>query len=277
MPAPFLRNLLALGALLPSALLAQPLISEIMYHPPGPVEDLDQEWLELHNPTAQDLDLTGYRFSQGITFTFPPGTLLPPGGRLVVAAQVAAFQNAHPGFASPLVGGWTGHLSNAGEQLQLDDPLGRKVNDLHYASEGDWALRARGPLSFGHRGWLWLNPADGSGSSAELRQAALGNGNPQNWAPSTAPGGSPGAPNSTSSPDLAPLIKNPQHRPLLPGPTDPVTISCSLEDESPNPPAPLHWRGAPLFIAPRAHCAAHLPRADACDPLGPHRVRGLQV
>ena len=256
MPSPLLpalRRLLGIGALLPTALLAQPLISEIMYHPPGPVEDLAQEWLELHNPTPQDLDLSHYRFSQGITFTLPPGTRLAPNGYLVVAAQVDAFQKAHPGFGGPLVGGWTGHLSNAGEQIQLDDALGHKVNDLSYASEGDWAIRARGPLSFGHRGWDWLNPADGSGSSAELRQPALGNGSAQNWAPSSAPGGSPGAPNSTSSPDLAPLIKNPQHRPLLPLPSDPVTISCSLEDEAPNPTATLHWRldgTTPFLTAP---------------------------
>src|SRR4029434_2433666 len=135
-------------------------------------------------------------------------------------ANVATFNADHPGFAGQLIGGWTGRLSNSGEQIQLDDALGVKVNDVSYADEGDWALRGRGVLSFGHRGWDWFNDADGGGKTIELRDPALGNGSGQDWGFSTPVGGTPGAANSLASTNIAPLIKDVKHRPQIPHSTD---------------------------------------------------------
>ncbi len=221
---------------------AAPVINEIYFRPPGVIEPAGEEWLEIRNPDAVAVDVSGWSFSKGVSFTIPAATTIPAGGYLVVAANVAAFNSANPGFAGTVIGGWTGTLANGGEQLQLDDALGNKVCDLKYADEGEWAVRGRGDLTFGHRGWEWFCAADGDGKSFELRNPALGIGSGQNWGVSAAAGGSPGAVNSVASANVAPLIKDAKHRPEIPTSTQAIVVSCNLEDEAPGATATLHWR-----------------------------------
>ena len=47
------------------------------------------EFIELHNPSDTPVDLSGYAFTSGINFSFPSGTILAPGGFLVVAEDPA--------------------------------------------------------------------------------------------------------------------------------------------------------------------------------------------
>ena len=58
------------------------------------------------------------------------------GDYLVVAADVAAFQAKYPGVVN-VVGGWTGQLSNSGEDVELEDALGERVDLVDYADNGD--------------------------------------------------------------------------------------------------------------------------------------------
>ena len=263
------RFLTAAAALaLPSLCAAAPVISEIFYHSSAIPEDTTQEWLEIYNPDATAVDVSGWKLNKGVAFTFPAATSIPALGRVVVAANLSAFNAAHPGFAGTVIGNWVGTLANSGEQVQLVDALGVKVNDVTYASEGDWGLRARGPVSFSHQGWIWETAADGGGKSLELRNAALGNGSGQNWAESTAAGGTPGEANSTASADLAPLIKAAEHKPNIPHSTDAIKISCALEDEVATPTATLHWRvdGAPSFTTAAMADSDGDGRVDATIP-----------
>ncbi len=223
---------------------ANPVISEIMYHAPHGVnpENSLEEWIELHNTSGAAIDLTGWKLTKGVGFTIPGGTTIPAGGHVVVAADLATFQTNYPGFAGMVVGGWTGRLSNTGENVELSDPTGSSVSKVAYADEGDWATRVRGELTFSHRGWNWESLADGGGRSLELRNPALGVKNGQNWGVSVGNGGTPGAANSVASLDVAPLIKNVKHRPELPRSTDPITVSTNIEDEAPGATATLRWR-----------------------------------
>lgn len=221
---------------------AAPVINEIYFRPPGAVENPLEEWIEINNPDAVAVDVSGWKFTKGVQFTIPDATSIPAGGYLVVASNVAAFQAAHPGFAGTVIGDWTGLLANGGEKVQLDDALGNKVSDVTYADEGEWAVRGRGDLTFLHRGWDWFCAADGGGNSFELRSAALGAGSGQNWGVSAAVGGSPGAVNSVASANVAPLIKDAKHKPDVPSSTQPIVVSCNVEDEAPGAVAMLHWR-----------------------------------
>ena len=128
------------------------IISEIMYHP---VDDTS-EFIELLNTSETvTLDLSGVAFTQGIQFTFPAGTSLAPGERLVVSS-----------FTS-------GKLSNGGETLKLDDADGSTIAEFAYSDSAPW------PTS-----------PDGSGPSLTF----LG-GDPSlplNWRASTTTGGTPG-------------------------------------------------------------------------------------
>src|SRR5262245_30022197 len=86
---------------------AFPVINEIMFHPAGVPEPLGQEWIEIYNPDGLPSDVSGWKFTDGIAFVIPNGTVIPAGGYLVVAANVVAFNAAHPGFNGALIGGWT--------------------------------------------------------------------------------------------------------------------------------------------------------------------------
>lgn len=227
---------------LTTAAFAAPVINEIMFHPPGAPEAVAQEWVEIYNPDPFTVEVSGWSFTKGVTFTMPAGTTIGPLGYLVVAADVTAFQAANPAFAGTVVGGWTGRLSNSGEQIQLDDALGEKVCEVTYADSGDWALRGRGVLSFSHKGWDWYTEADGAGKTLELRNPGLGIDCGQNWGVSGATGGSPGAANSVVAANVAPLIKDVKHRPEIPKSTDPIVVSCRVEDELPGATATLRWR-----------------------------------
>ena len=79
-----------------------------------------------------------------------------------------------------VVGGWIGQLSNRGEQLELLDTQGHRVDQVTYADQGDWAQRARGPNDQGHQGWIWQAAHDGEGKSLELINPAAPNLG-QNW------------------------------------------------------------------------------------------------
>ena len=93
-------------ALLPLASQADPVINEIMCRPGvGYPEDTTLEFVEIHNPDSEAVDLSDWALTRGADYTFPAGTSLAAGGFLVVVADVSAFQAAHPGV-SAVFGPW---------------------------------------------------------------------------------------------------------------------------------------------------------------------------
>ncbi len=237
---------LVLSSLLSIALIAgagaAPVINEIMFHPPGTLEDVGQEWLEIYNvPGTGVVYLTSWKLTNGVDFTFPAGTSIASGGYLVVAADVAKFQVAHPGVTN-VVGGWLGTLSNNSNTIRLVDVVGTKISEVTYTSGGDWALRARSAVSLTHKGWEWICEADGGGKSLELRNPVLSLDSGQNWGSSTTVGGTPGAANLLANANIAPLIKDAKHKPEIPKSTEPVVVSCAVQDEIAGATATLYWR-----------------------------------
>jgi hypothetical protein len=120
-------------------------INEILYHPP---EDRPAEFIELHNRGTSAVDVSGFQFTDGVTFTIPEGVILAAGGYLVVAQDPAHLLAAH-GVAA--LGPYTGNLANDGELVRLVDRLGNPVDQVRY-----------------HEGGRWPAWADGGGSSLEL-------------------------------------------------------------------------------------------------------------
>ena len=136
----------------------QVVINEIMYHPgfgdwgqTGYVaENLQEEYIELYNRGSTSVDVSGWKFTQGVDYTLPAGTIIGAGGYLVVVADTAVFHAKYPTVTN-YVGGWIQnlpnndeHLSNNGEKVELSDPSGNRIDSLTYASEGDWATKTRG-------------------------------------------------------------------------------------------------------------------------------------
>jgi len=219
-------------------------ITEIMYHPYHPVpgvEDIRQEYLELFNRGSEPVSLSGWRISNGVDFAFPDVTL-GAGEYLVVAAD-ADFSKAMYPWVSNVVGNWVGRLSNSGESIEILDDTGVQIDSVPYADEGDWAVRELGPEDYTHRGWVWSNQHDGGGYSLELINAGMPNEFGRNWTASTVNGGTPGAVNSAADDDIAPLILEAIHWPIIPGSDDAVTVSARILDESTTGiSAALHYR-----------------------------------
>src|SRR5436309_1592510 len=100
---------LSLIAALPSAAFSQTvLFNEIMYHPAS--TNLLEDFVELYNPAVTNADLTNWKITKGVQFTFPTNTVILAHGYLVVAADRRVFTNKYPAVAN-FVAGWTGKLS----------------------------------------------------------------------------------------------------------------------------------------------------------------------
>ncbi len=174
----FAAHALALAALLGIAVSARAdsvvTFNEIHYHPD--TAEASREYIELHNQMAVDVDMSGWRISGGVDFTFPAGTVIAGRGHLVVAVSPAGVQAAY-GVAGAL-GPWTGRLSNNGEELRLRDNSDRVMDEVAYGSDGKWPAGA-----------------DGSGASLSKTNAGAASDDPSSWAVSYQKGGTPGAAN----------------------------------------------------------------------------------
>lgn len=237
-----------------SMLAADVIITEIMYHPQS--EDPRDEFIEIYNAEPTAVDLSGWKFSDGVDFTFPLGKTLGPNQYLVIAADTSRFEVNYPSVDN-FVGGWSGALSNGGERIVLEDASGDSASSFTYADEGDWALRRDLNNFSGYDGWTWVATHDGAGKSLELVNLTLTNDSGQNWAPSTPNGGTPGAANSVQATNSAPIIRDTIHSPIVPRSTDVVFVTARITDElTTGVSASLMWRqgttvetGGPSFTA----------------------------
>ncbi len=110
-----------------------------MYHPsaPPPGGNYDKEefeYIELQNIGTAPIILTGVKFTQGVTFTFPEMTL-DAGAYTLVVEDAAAFASRYPDVTT-VAGQYSGKLNNAGETITLIDANGNTI--LSFAYDDDW-------------------------------------------------------------------------------------------------------------------------------------------
>jgi hypothetical protein len=146
--------------------------TELLYHP---LEDAELEWIELYNPMALDMDLSGWSLDDGVSYTFPEGTVLAAGGYLVVAASPERLAEA--GFAGAL-GPYEGKLDNGGERVALVSNAGRLIDSVEYGEDDPWPVHA-----------------DGSGVSLAKIAPSAASQRAESWTASAEVGGTPGADN----------------------------------------------------------------------------------
>ncbi|MCK4886782.1 MAG: lamin tail domain-containing protein [Planctomycetes bacterium] len=153
-------------------------INEIMYNPP---QGADAEYIELYNTSSSpialqsyDSDLyinVGWVFSDGISYTFPLGTIIPAHGYVVIARVPSFFTATYGSLPAEvaLLGPYDLKLDNGGERLQLSIPVGSdpdylQIDRVTYTDDPPW------PTS-----------PDGSGHSlSRIYEDAYGN-DPNNW------------------------------------------------------------------------------------------------
>ena len=119
-------------------------ISEIMYNPQGPYEQL--EFIELLNIHPEvSLDLTNVAFTDGVLYTFPPGVTLPPLSHIVMAKDRELFISTYGDLGSTLApGNFKSSLSNGGETVTLAGNDGSIIQSFEYDDGNGWPAAADG-------------------------------------------------------------------------------------------------------------------------------------
>ncbi|MGC8991905.1 MAG: lamin tail domain-containing protein, partial [Verrucomicrobiia bacterium] len=153
-------------------------ITEILYHPAPRTDGRNLEFIELYNSNPFSEDISGWRLTGEIEFTFPQGTVLPGTNYLVAAARAADIKAVY-GITN-VIGNWSGKLANEGGLLKLCKASGAVLLEIDYQSKPPWPLAAAG-----------------AGHSLVLVRPSFGEGDPRAWAASAACGGSPGSEDPT--------------------------------------------------------------------------------
>ncbi len=149
-------------------------INELMYAPPD--ADELREYIELYNAGYGPVDLSRWRFSDGVDFTFPEGTALDEGEYLVVCGNADYVRSTYG--INNAIGNFTGRLDDAGERIRLANSMGMLMDELRYDDRNPWPAAA-----------------NGRGYSLELRRPSLDNEVSPSWFSSLELGGTPGKEN----------------------------------------------------------------------------------
>jgi hypothetical protein len=188
-------------------------INEIHYHPS---EDLQgdgdvYEFVELVNHGENSVDISGYKFTKGIGFTFPQGSRINRGEYIILAKTAATYAN----IGAQVFQIADGKLDNAGEELCFCNSQGTVVDLVCYKDESPWPTRP-----------------DGEGPSLELRDPALDNNSALSWRASEKTGGTPGKGFRTGIEEANQMPVNYELFPAWPNPFNPETsIKYTLPDE----------------------------------------------
>jgi len=131
----------------------------------------DDEFVEIGNPRPEPVDMSGWSLTDGeATATFPLDSILPGGGRLLVARNATSYAEdtlmvadfAFEAGAARRMEGQVPRLADAGDEVLLRDPNGRLVD-----------VYAWGSSSYEGLGWVG-RPAErmGRGEIAVRRSGA---------------------------------------------------------------------------------------------------------
>ena len=148
-------------------------INELMYDPISGNDD--DQYIELYNQGTNTVNLAGWQFTSGVTFTFPNVTIAP-NGYLVVAKNMTNLFAKYPNLNSGnTVGNYSGKLSHNGELVMLSMPQTLYTNTA--------ILVAEDQVTYG-TGGRWGEWASGGGSSLELIDPHSNHRLAANWADS---------------------------------------------------------------------------------------------
>ncbi len=206
-------------------------INEFHYNPSE--NTLLEEFIELHNPTGSDIDVSGWQLDGAVRFTFPSGTLLPAGQFLVVAQNPPTLLSRY-GVAA--LGPWEGGLASEGEEIRLQDANGDTVDRVDYRAEFPWPVAA-----------------DGAGASAALVNPALDNDLGSSWRSESPP--TPGRTNAVFALNAPPNVRQVNHTPKSPTSTNEIVITAKVTDPDSVASVVLQYQ----LVTPGAYVPAYLP------------------
>jgi len=196
-------------------------INEIHYDPDVKTELV--EFVELHNTTASDIDLTGWYFTNAISYQFPDGSILPAGGYIIVAqdpSQINAKWSSGRFVIPPslLFGPFEGKLGNNGDRIIIYNADGDEIDRVDYQLGFPWPTV----------GEAVPNDKPGTGHSIQLINLLLDNDLAGSWrsaSPTVAAFN-----DSAYLENTPPHIRQVKHSPKQPKSGQPVTITAKVTD-----------------------------------------------
>ncbi len=148
-------------------------INEVMYDPISGNDD--DQFIELYNQGTNTVNLAGWQFTSGVTFTFPNVTI-SPNGYLVVARNMTNLFAKYPNLNSAnTVGNYSGKLAHSGELLALVMPQSLNGTGTILVEQDE--------VTYG-TGGRWGQWSAGGGSSLELIDPRANHRLAANWADS---------------------------------------------------------------------------------------------
>ncbi len=214
-----LLPVVALLASASSTLVAQVVINEIFYHAPDDLERL--EYVELFNHGTEAVDLSGWKLTKGVQYTFPDPSIIPEGGFVVICKDADLFAQIYEGIA--VSGEFAKALSNRSDKINLKNADGKTVDSVEYHDRSPWPVSPDGYSASLER----LSP-EGPGDAAA------------NWAPSSLsdrkrqPAGTPGAVNSVYTEAPGPVITAMTVGASVIAPNHTLTVTAEVSEGTPD-------------------------------------------
>jgi parallel beta-helix repeat protein len=138
------------------------------------------DWVELYNINESEADISGWFFKDSDSnhiFEIPAGTIIQPGGYLVLCSELPIFRQLYPDLENA-IGDFSFGLSSSGELIRLYNHTGIMIDSVLFGNDSPWPAEP-----------------NGQGPTLELKNPFLDNTLGENWAASEAHG-TPGAINS---------------------------------------------------------------------------------
>jgi hypothetical protein len=150
------------------------IVTEIHYNPASARDSGD--WVELHNRSAQGVNLTGWNFrDDNDAHDFILGaTILPSGAYFVLCQDREKFRLIYPNVTN-CIGNFAFGLGNEGDTIRLFDSVGNVMLNLPYSDKTPWPTEA-----------------DGAGYTLQVINPNSFSTNSEAWTTSPALGGTPG-------------------------------------------------------------------------------------
>lgn len=150
------------------------IINEIMYNPTTSLGGSNGEWIELYNPSSEDINITGWKIADPSNHLITEGNLIVPASGYLVIVKSAFFSN-FPNYYNVTNFGKAGFgLNNGGEEIKLIDSAEILIDSITYnpnmGANGDGNSLQLCGSSFSGK-----SPTPGSANSCSTNQTQTAN------------------------------------------------------------------------------------------------------
>ncbi len=200
-----------------SSALEYAIINEINYHSSDTFNP--EDWIELHNPSNQALDISGWTLKDTIEeegFIIPENTVIDSMGYWVFTEQIQPFRDLFRGVEK-VTGNLGFSLNNAGETIWLYNKAGMLIDSVSYDDSSPWPVQA-----------------DGNGPTLSLKHSQLDNSLGSSWQASNRYG-TPGIANNLTFVSVEEPLETPGSYKLSQNYPNPFNPSTNIQFGLPEP------------------------------------------